>query len=157
MKVVDQPATDWREMPLSDARTGDTFAVSDYASTTTLIESFAVWSPTSRNQKEELQKIADELGNDIVIISLDTERNEDAARVSEYARNAPFSWHISKAPDEMVELLIKEYGIEVINSPSMPMVLICQDSQSVLLPQGFKEAAKLRTEISQGCGKQADS
>ena len=38
-------AQDWRDIPLRDAVTGETFRITDFRGTPILLESFAVWCP----------------------------------------------------------------------------------------------------------------
>ena len=145
-------SVDWRDVELENVLTGESFRISDFAGKPILLESFAVWCPTCKRQQKEMAKLHDELGDDVVSISLDVDPNENADLVRYYAESNDFDWYYAVSPTELTRALIDEFGTAIVASPSAPVVLICDDQRHArLLGRGVKRVAKLLDEIEKGC------
>lgn len=144
---------DWRDFPIRDALTGETVRISDFEGTTVLLESFAVWCPTCTRQQQEIRKLHEAVGGDVVSISLDVDPNETEAMVRQHAASNGFDWIYAVAPPELTRALMREFGTAIVAAPSAPVVLICEDqSDARLLGRGVKRANRLIEEIERGCG-----
>jgi len=143
---------DWMEVELKDIRTGDSFRISDFAGKPILLESFAVWCPTCTKQQKEIKKLHEEIGDDVVSISLDVDPSEDEARISAHIQSNGFDWRYAISPIELTQSLVNEFGNGIVSAPSAPMILICED-QSFRKLGGFgsRSADKLKDEIAKGC------
>ncbi len=136
---------------LTDVRTGQTFKISDFKGKPILLESFAVWCPVCTKQQQHIQKLHQLLGDSVVSISLDTDPNEDAAKVKEAVEERGFDWHFAVSPRELTQALIDQFGVSVVNAPAAPVVLICKDGSARLLKRGIKSAQDLKGEIEKEC------
>ena len=105
------------EIELTDVATGETFKVSDFKGRQILLESFAVWCPTFLAQKREMQKLAKIEGVAIVYISLDTDPNEDGAKVKKNIERNDLDWSFVVSPQELAEALTDEFGLSVVSNP----------------------------------------
>ena len=78
---------DWFDMELTDAQTGETFTMNDYAGKVVLLETMAIWCPNCVVQANEVRNLHAALGNpeDLISVSLDVDLNEDQAALKEYA------------------------------------------------------------------------
>ena len=142
----------WMEFELEDIRTGETFRISDFQGKPILLESFAVWCPTCTKQQREIKKLHDEIGDDIISISLDTDPNEDTEIIRAHINTNDFTWYYTISPIEMTQALIDEFGNSIISAPSAPMVLICEDlSYRKLGGFSSRSVDKLKQEIAKGC------
>jgi hypothetical protein len=144
-------AQDWRDIPLRDVISGESFRISDFEAQTVLLESFAVWCPTCTKQQEEVRKLHEQIGDGVISISLDVDPNEDENLVREHAMRNGFDWLYAVAPPELTRALIDQFGTAIVAAPSAPMILICRDEEGRLLKRGVKRADKLREEIQRGC------
>ncbi len=144
-------AGDWMDIELTDAATGQTFRISDFKGRPVLLESFAVWCPTCLRQQMEIAKVREREGDAIVHISLDTDPNEDVSKVREHIERNGLDWYFAVSPIELTRALIDEFGLEVVNAPSAPVVLICEDQSARLLRSGVKRVDDLLAEIEEGC------
>jgi thiol-disulfide isomerase/thioredoxin len=144
-------AQDWRNILLRDVVSGETFRISDFEGRPILLESFAVWCPTCTKQQREIRKLHQEIGNDVVSISLDVDPNEEENLVRDHASRNGFDWLYSVAPPELTQALIEEFGTTIVAAPSAPIVLICEDQRARLLKRGVKKAEVLREEVRRGC------
>lgn len=141
---------DWKEVELTDTINGDTFKISDFEGQTVMLETFAVWCPTCLQQQKEMEELAG-IKPDVIHISLDTDPNEDAALVKDHAEKNGFDWYFAVAPIEMTQSLIDEFGVGVVNAPSAPVILICNDQSTRLLDRGLKQSDELIMELEEGC------
>jgi len=144
-------ADDWRNVEINDVVSGEMFKISDFTGEKVFIESFAVWCPTCRKQQDKIKELHAELGDAIVSISLNTDPNEDSAKVLGHVNRYNYDWRFAVAPVEMTKSLIAEFGINIVNAPGAPVVLVCEDQSARLLGRGLKDKDELKMEIEKGC------
>ena len=89
------------------------------------------------------------LGNDVVMISLDTDSSEDAALLARFADEMGFSWRFALAPRDVLAQLAASFGTEFLTQPSEPMFLVDPRGATHALPFGHKDAGQLRRAIQQ--------
>tara|TARA_Y100000034_G_C6720267_1_gene318628 strand:+ start:161 stop:733 length:573 start_codon:yes stop_codon:yes gene_type:complete len=140
----------WMDIELKDIKTGNNFKISDFKGKNVLLESFAVWCPVCTKQQKEMQKLHGTPG--IEIIELDTDPNENEAKVLEHINKNNFQGLYAVSPTSLTNALTDEFGLGVVSAPSAPVVLICEDSSTRFLKRGVKSADKLKEEIAKGCG-----
>ncbi len=149
--VTPTPTTSWMDILLTDVLTGETFKISDFKGKPILLESFAVWCPTCLRQQREIAKLHASEGDSIIHISLDTDPNEDAAKVREHAETNSLDWYFAVSPIELTQALVDEFGFEVVTAPMSPVILICPAQSARLLQRGVKSADTLLAEVNKGC------
>lgn len=136
------------DFELRDVRTGQAFKLSDFGGKVVVVEAFAVWCPLCLDQQREIKKAEERLASpDVVSVSLDVDPNEDEARVLGHLQRNGFGWRFAISPPEMSKLLADEFGFNVLNPPSTPIIIIDRQQQSHLLRFGVKPASELITEI----------
>ena len=140
-------AASWIDFELKDIVTGETFKINDFNDKPILLESFAVWCPTCTQQQKTTKKFHEEVGDNVVSISIDTDPNEDENRVKEHIERNGFHWYYAIAPVEMTKSLIDQFGIGIVNAPSVPMILICDDKVKKL-GSGIKSVSELKEEVA---------
>lgn len=142
------PATtpDWFDMELTDAQTGETFTMNDYAGKVVLLETMAIWCPNCLVQSNEIRNLHEILGNpdDLISVSLDVDINEDSAALKEYASKYGFDWHYAVAPLGVARALGNLYTAQYLNPPLNPMLVIDRQGQVHHLQYGLKKADKLQ-------------
>jgi len=141
----------WMDAELKDVRTGKTFKISDFKGKPVLMESFAVWCPICTQQQKNTKKLEAEADNEIISISIDTDPNENKERVLDHITRNDFTWLYTIAPIEVTRSLIDQFSPKVVNAPLVPIVLICPDQSTKLLPFGVKSAERLKAEVAKGC------
>jgi len=135
----------WIDVELKDVITGEIFRLSDF-SKPILMESFAVWCPTCKQQQDQIQKLIDS-GDDSIHISINTDPNEDAENVIEHVNRYSYTWPFVVFPASSTQMLIDDFGVGVVNAPRAPVILICPDKTARLLQSGVKSAEELKEEI----------
>ena len=118
----------WRSVQLSTVRGDETFTVDGFDKPVVL-QSFAVWCPKCERQSKELKNMDDPA----VVVGLNTDPNEDEAKVRQHAEDNGFDWRFAVAPTEMTDLLIDEFGPTVTNAPSTPVIVACQDGPATMM------------------------
>jgi len=141
----------WMDAELKDVRTGQIFKISDFKGEPVLLESFAVWCPICTQQQKNTKKLEAEADNEIVSVSIDTDPNEDEERVLDHITRNDFTWLYTIAPIEVTRSLIDQFGRQFVNVPLVPIILVCPDQSTKLLPFGVKSAERLKAEVKQGC------
>jgi thiol-disulfide isomerase/thioredoxin len=142
---VENEFPEWFDLPLTDARTGETFKVDDFKGKVILIESMAIWCPNCIVQAHEVRKLHDLLGNDagLISISLDVDINETTAELKSYVEDYGFDWYFAVAYLDVARSLGNQYGANYLNPPFSPMVLIDRNGESHKLEFGKKNAKDL--------------
>ncbi len=146
-EIQEQIKIDWRDAELIDVKTGEKFKVSDFKGKPILLESFAVWCPICTKQQYEIKKLHDILGDSFISISLDTDPNEDAEKVKEHIEKNGFNWYYVISPSEVTQSLIDEFGVDILNAPSTPVVYINENFEVRLLERGVKTTEELKKEL----------
>ncbi len=145
-KPTELSSTNWMDITLTNINTNKQFTISQF-NKPILLESFAVWCPKCTAQQKAIKELHEDVKDDVISISLNTDPNEDANLVKEHTQKNGFDWHYAISPKELTQSLIDEYGIGVVNAPSVPIILICPNKQTYFLKSGIKSAATLKQEI----------
>ena len=140
---------DWFSVELTDAQTGQTFTMNDYAGKVVLVETMAIWCPNCARQGNEVRNLHKLLGNpdDLVSVSLDVDLHEDQASLKEYAEEFGFDWHFAVAPLEVARALGNLYSAQYLNPPLSPMLIIDRDGNVHTLEYGEKSAETLQKSV----------
>jgi thiol-disulfide isomerase/thioredoxin len=138
----------WLDAKLVNIHDDQSYTISDFAGKPVLVESFAVWCPTCTKQQRTIKELHELVGDEVVSVSLDTDPNEDAARVLSHVERNGFDWRYSISPKELTVALIDQFGVGVVNAPAAPIVLVCPDQSSKMLPSGTKSVEELQEAIA---------
>ncbi len=149
--VQSEIAAEWINLELKDVATGENFKISEFSDKPVLLESFAVWCPTCTRQQRVTRDFHEEVGDSVVSISIDMDPNEDEDRVMKHINDNGFNWYYAVSPVEFTQSLIDQFGVDIVNAPSVPMVLICDGQHARQLGSGVKSVDELKEEIARGC------
>lgn len=142
-----EPQKSWREIEIQNVITNEKLIINDIQKPI-ILESFAVWCPTCKKQQEEIKELHEEIGDEIISISLDTDPNEDKEQVINHLTRYGFDWTFVIAPKELTKSLIDEFGVGIVNAPQAPIVIICQNKEVKFLGRGVKSSEELKDEIN---------
>ena len=145
-----EPVVAWLGVELTDINTGDTFTLAQFADKPILLETFAVWCPTCTNQQRQLVALHEEVGDDVISVSLNTDPNETANHITRHLSRHGFDWLYAVSPVELSRALRDEFGVAVLNPPSAPVILICpgQTERTLLSKRGVKRPDFLQEQIA---------
>lgn len=141
---------DWFFVPLTDARTGQSFTIHDFAGKVVLLETMAEWCPNCNVQQAEIAKLHTLVGNtpDLVSISLDVDLHEDVASLKDYAQSFNYDWRFAVAPLAVAHDLGNLYSAEYLNPPLSPMLFIDRAGSVYTLPYHLKSAEALQKTLA---------
>jgi thiol-disulfide isomerase/thioredoxin len=136
----DSAASAWRSAELSTVRGEETFTI-DGLDGPVVVQSFAVWCPKCERQSGELANV----GDAATVVALNTDPNEDAAKVRKHAEDNGFDWRFTVAPSEMTKSLIDEFGSTVTNAPSTPIIVACEDGGTEFFSGSIQSAGEIES------------
>jgi thiol-disulfide isomerase/thioredoxin len=132
----------WAQNELTDVATGEAFRIADLAGRVVIIETMAIWCVNCRAQQGEVYAALDELDPErVAYVLLDVDPNETGPALAEYRSRNGFTGTYAIAGDEVARALASDFGDQVLNPPSTPMILIGADGRVTLTDFGHKPAA----------------
>ena len=136
---------DWFSADLLNAKTGETFKVSDFQGKTVLVETMAIWCSNCLKQQQELKAWYEsmESNDDLVVLVLDIDTNDSPDKLKDYTDKHGFPWHYAVASVDVAREIGALYGDQFLNPPSTPMLIIDSHGDTHPLPFGHKSAADL--------------
>jgi hypothetical protein len=142
-------APEWFTVPLVDVHTGESFTINELEGQVVLVETMAVWCSNCLRQQREVQALHSALGerDDFTSIALDTDPNENADILRNFANQNGFDWLYAVAPAEVASQIGELYGQQFLNPPSTPILLIDRHGQVHITPFGIKSAGELQSSI----------
>lgn len=147
MPAVELPA--WFSASLMDVNSGQRFTVADHQGKVVLVETLAVWCSNCLKQQKQVQALHEALGqrDDFVSIGLDIDLNESADQLRNHAQRNGFDWVYAVATPDVARAISDLYGVNFLNPPSTPMLIIDRAGQAHPLPFGIKSAADLQAAL----------
>lgn len=137
----------WLETELTDVLSGETFRLAEFAGRLVVVESMAVWCPLCTTQQKHLAAARSTWGEEVIVVSLDTDPAEDAEILRRHAQSHGFDWLWAVAPREMSAQLSATFGPEILSAPSTPIFWLDEQLEPHLLPFGIKPAAELLARV----------
>jgi thiol-disulfide isomerase/thioredoxin len=147
---VERPA--WQQLPLTNARTGETFTLADFAGQTVFVETMATWCSNCRRQLTNVKEAKLLLGDDVVFLALSVETNIDDGTLANYADGQVFDWLFSVITPELLGQLVDEFGRTITVPPSTPHFIIRADGSTTELVTGIDPAGDIVSQINAAQG-----
>lgn len=139
--VLDQA---WATAPLVDVATGETFTIADHAGEVIILETMAIWCSNCRAQQRDVMSALQELpAGAVTYIALDVDPNEDGPSLARYQELNGFKGRYAVAETSVARALAAEFGDQVLNPPSTPVVVIGTDGKVTLTEFGHKTSDEL--------------
>ncbi len=134
----------WATSPLIDVATGETFRIADHAGTVIIIEAMAIWCANCRTQQADVTAALEQLpAGSVVFVALDVDPNEDGGSLAAYRAKNGFAGRYAIAGLEVARALSAEFGDQVLNPPSTPMVIVGTDGRVTLTGFGHKSVDQI--------------
>ncbi|MCC6179876.1 MAG: TlpA family protein disulfide reductase [Chloroflexi bacterium] len=145
--LSDRPA--WHDLPLTNARTGETFRLVNFAGKTVYVEPMATWCINCRMQLGMVREARAQVDPDrVVFVALSVETSLSNAQLARFADANGFDWHFAVASPELLQALTTTYGHTVVNPPTTPHFTIGPDGATSELSTGFHSAESLVQSLS---------
>lgn len=140
----------WQTIPLTNARSGETFTLADFAGRTVYVEPMATWCTNCRAQMHRVVPVYEELRSDssYAFVSLSVGENVSDADLAAYADREGFNWIFAVAPPEMLAELSSAFGGAALTPPSTPHFIIWPDGTDSGLKTGAESTDELRAALT---------
>ena len=147
---VARPA--WQQLPLTNARTGESFTLADFAGKTVYVEPFATWCTNCRQQLRHVNEVVANFGDDVVFIALSVEPNIGDAALVQYANDQGFDLIFAAMSPELLRETVAIFGQTITNPPATPHFVIYADGSTTELFTGIESPEELTAllQASQG-------
>lgn len=133
------PDLGWRDIPLADVRTGDTFTLADFSGKVLIVDLMAVWCSNCLLQQHQLQIASAEWADgEVVIVSLDVDSNETATILLRHVEQHNIMWQSAIAPQPMVDRLVEEFGPIATAVTATPLIFVDGEGEAELIGRGLK-------------------
>ena len=151
LAAADQPA--WMQIALTNAQTGESFTLGDFAGRTVFVEPMATWCTNCRRQLTDLAATYFQFeGDDVVFIAISVETTLNDSTLATYATDNGYPFTFAVASEDLVRALAAEFGQTVANPPSTPHFIIRPDGSFTDLDTGFESADELAQQIRDAQG-----
>lgn len=138
----------WRTLPLTNARTGETFTLADFEGKVVYIEPMATWCTNCRVQMAEVIQVHQQLNADeYAFVSLSLAETVTDEQLAAYADERGYPWVFAVATPEMIEALVTQYGRGVTVPPSTPHFILTPDGRASGLATGQHSAQTLINDL----------
>lgn len=134
--AVERP--DWQLLPLTDARTGASFTLADFAGKTVYVEPFATWCSNCRQQMTIVNQVRPNFGEDVVFIALSVEPNIGDEVLAQYASDEGFDFIFAAMSPDLLREMVAIFGQTVTNPPATPHFIIRGDGSTTELFTGIE-------------------
>jgi thiol-disulfide isomerase/thioredoxin len=145
--MMEDPA--WFSASLTDARTGQTFSITDFQGKVVLVETMAIWCSNCLKQQGQVKTLHERLGarDDFISVGLDIDPNENTAALKSYVESKEFDWWYAVPSADVSQEIASLYGNQFLNPPSTSIVVIDRHGEAHPLPFGIKSADNLMQAI----------
>jgi thiol-disulfide isomerase/thioredoxin len=137
----------WATAELTDVRTGEAFRIADLAAAgkVVFIETMAIWCTNCRSQQGDVVSALEGLdAASVQWIGVDVDRGESPSALAAYSRQYGFDWPYVVASDDLSRALAADFGDQVLNPPSTPIVVVAPDGRVFLTEFGHKSVDRIR-------------
>jgi cytochrome oxidase Cu insertion factor (SCO1/SenC/PrrC family) len=150
--AVERPA--WHHLPLTDARSGQTFTLADFDGKTVYVEPMATWCTNCRQQmsviRDQLRAQVDP--ERIVFVGLSVETNLATETLASYTSTHGFDWTFAVMTPELLQELSSTFGRTIANPPAVPHFVIGPDGTTSDLSTGHHSADRLLEQLTAAGG-----
>ncbi len=148
-----QTAPTWLTLPLTDAQTGKSFTLADFAGKTIVVEPMATWCSICRaqlrNTTAAIAKLeADKQAENLVFVALSVETNLTADRLAKYAKDNGFPHVFAIMTQDFLRALVAEFGRAAVTPPSSPGFIIRADGTYTSLETGVQSTDEVLAAIA---------
>jgi thiol-disulfide isomerase/thioredoxin len=137
----------WLNNELTDACSGTTFSLADFAGKTIYVEAMATWCPPCRDQlgrvKEAAAQIPEGERADVFFVALSSEVDLPRETLAEYATTNDFPFIFAVMPAEMLQAMADDLGQEIAVPPATPHLIVAADGTVGALRTGSDSAEDL--------------
>lgn len=134
----------WLDLPLTDARTGETFTLGDAAGAGLYVEPMATWCTNCRRMLGNVERARrDPSADGVTFVALSVEGALPRERLAAYADREGFGMRFAVATPELIAALVRHFGRVITDPPSTPHFRIGPGGQVSELRTGIEDPAEV--------------
>jgi hypothetical protein len=136
---------EWTHVAFTEVTTGESFTFADFAGKTVFVHPMANWCTLClANQRSLRANVIPQLNSDdFVFVSLNIEPLTSNNSLANYVANNGFDWNFAVAPEDVIPLLVDQFGRSVVVPPSQPHFIIAPDGTPTDLLTGADDPQTL--------------
>jgi thiol-disulfide isomerase/thioredoxin len=143
------PAPAWLSVELNEASTGKPFMINNFKGKVVMVELMAIWCPNCLRQGLNIKKLRVMYSpDDLVIVTLDIDSHEDAAMLSDYAKQAGFDWSFGVAPMALMRDVGNTYGALFLDPTLSPTLIVDRNGEVFKMGFGEKKAEAMSKSLA---------
>ncbi len=120
----------WATAALTDVATGEQFSIADLAGKPVFVETMAIWCSNCRAQQDRFTRAFARLpAGSAEYVVLTVEPSETAKDLARYKAESGFAGRYVVAGKALSKALRDEFGTNVLNPPSVPVVFISPEGE----------------------------
>lgn len=150
-QTVAYSAPAWANLELTDAVTGETFTLADYAGRTVFIEPMATWCTNCMAQQRRVAAAMAQFGDDVVFISLSVEPINNT-QLANYAQQNNFPQQFVVGTNDLINALVEQFGRSIVSPPVTPHFIISPDGSLSPLFRGAHGEAQIIEQVQTAAG-----
>ncbi|TVR85878.1 MAG: hypothetical protein EA416_16235 [Trueperaceae bacterium] len=140
----------WLSLELTDARTGELFALGDLEGRTVFVQPMATWCSSCRRQMAVLRDVIEGLDPDAyAFVGLSVETALAPSELARYVDSQGFGWTFAVSTPELLRALTATFGFGAANPPATPHFIVRPDGSVGELSTGFRNAEQLVAALSE--------
>jgi cytochrome oxidase Cu insertion factor (SCO1/SenC/PrrC family) len=128
----------WQQLPLTNAQTGESFTLADFAGKTVYVEPFATWCTNCRQQLNNVKAAQGNFGDEVVFVVLSVEPNIGNEALAQYAVEHGFEMIFAAMSPDMLRETVAVFGQTISNPPATPHFVIRPDGTTTELLTGIE-------------------
>jgi hypothetical protein len=131
------------------------FSIRGFMGKTVVVPVVSVSCPSCiallRRQVTEAGRLEENRSGSIAVVLLDIDPADGPGFLAAYGDPASFSGYTARSPEGMTRALFERFGPFVVDTPAVPVILVCPGGRDLLLPPGLKTAEDLDRAIAREC------
>ncbi|MGB3558745.1 MAG: TlpA disulfide reductase family protein [Geitlerinemataceae cyanobacterium] len=136
------------QLPLTNAKTGESFTLADYSGQTVLVKPMATWCGKCKANLQAAREATTELNSDnLVVVALSVEDSLENAKLAQYASDEGFDFVFAVATPEMTRALDDRFGQTALNPSIGSRFIIAPNGEISELTTGKVEPDSLVTTL----------
>ena len=145
---------DWTQLPLTNAVSGETFTLADFAGKTIFVHPMATWCTNCRASQTNIRNnVIDTLDpSQIMFVSLSVETNITASQLANYAAENNFGWTFAVLTPDALASLVRHFGPSISNPPVQPHFIMSPDGTPTTLMTGSDSAQTIIDNLNAASG-----
>lgn len=136
------------QLPLTNAKTGESFTLADYSGKTVLVKPMATWCGKCKSNLQASREATTQVNSDnLVVVALSVEDNLEDSTLAKYASEEGFDFVFAVATPEMTRALDDQFGQTSLNPSIGSRFIIAPDGEISELTTGKVDPASLVTTL----------